>query len=173
MKKPFAFKTLGVAFAAVSCVVAPPMIQADNDDDDDDVRVTTVRREVVIRPEVTRTFVEGYAVPTEYHTHFTSVPLPENPNVVVRYRNGRAYYMDTNDWKIVKVVTLNPATVDAPLAAEVNTYVPGYSVPVEHRTHFVDLPPPPTTGVTVRYYNGTAYYMDPSYKIVRTVRLNP
>jgi hypothetical protein len=35
---------------------------------------------------------------------------------------------------------------------------------------FIDVPNP-EAGMSVRYYNNTAYYMDPSYRIVRTVPL--
>lgn len=170
---PFSSSLPAVLVTALACAAAtlPLHVRADNDDDDEDG--VTVRREVVIQPEVTRTFVDGYVVPQQYHTHFTPLPPPSQPNVVLRYHNGRAYYLDSNDWKVVKVVTLNPSSAPGPgLSAEVNTYVEGASVPVEHRTHFVELPPP-STGVTVRYYNGTAYYMDGGYKIVRTVRLVP
>jgi hypothetical protein len=119
----------------------------------------------MLAPEVTSTFVEGYTVPTEYHTHFTELP-PVEENVVIRYRAGRAYYIDQDSWKIVRVVTVNPALQ----AESETTFVEGSVIPEAQRTTLVELPQP-DANLTVRYYNDTAYYMDPEYRIVRTVRL--
>jgi len=120
----------------------------------------------MLAPEVTSTFVEGYTVPTEYHAHFSTLPPAESGDVVLRYRAGRAYYVDSNSWKIVRVVNLNPA-----VQAEADpTFVEGYVIPEQQRTTLVELPKP-EANITVRYYNDTAYYMDPSHRIIRTVRL--
>lgn len=120
----------------------------------------------LLAPEVTSTFVEGYTVPTEYRTHFSALPPVQSEKVVVRYRAGRAYYIDSDSWKIVRVVTVDPR-----LQTDVDTtFVEGYVIPEAQRTTLVELPQP-EANLTVQYYNGTAYYMDPSYRIVRTVRL--
>ncbi|MCB1242251.1 MAG: hypothetical protein KDN04_05905 [Verrucomicrobiae bacterium] len=55
---------------------------------------------------------------------------------------------------------------------EDTAFVAGYVIPEERRTRFVEVPNPDDQ-VNVRYYNNTAYYMDSSYQIVRTVPLIP
>lgn len=120
----------------------------------------------MLAPEVTSTFVEGYTVPTEYHTHFSELPPVDGDKTVIRYRGGRAYYIDSDTWKIVRVVNVNSGA-----GAEADkTFVEGYVIPEQQRTTLVEVPRP-DANLTVRYYNNTAYYMDPNYRIVRTVRL--
>lgn len=103
------------------------------------------------------------------HRFGGSSPAIEGENVVVRYHRGRAYYVNKNDWKIVRVVDL-----DTSIKAENEdtAFVAGYVIPEERRTRFVEVPNPDDQ-VNVRYYNNTAYYMDSSYQIVRTVPLIP
>ncbi len=120
-----------------------------------------------LKPEVNATLVEGFTIPAEYRTYFSDVPAPEKENVVVRYQSGRAYYVNSDDWKIVRVIKLDPS-ID--VAKEDAVFVEGYVIPEDRRTRFVEVPSPEER-VTVRFYNNTAYYLDPSYRIVRTVPL--
>ena len=91
----------------------------------------------------------------------------EGENVVVRYYGGRAYYVNSNDWKIVRVAELDPSIE---VTTETSAFVEGYVIPDTYRTRFVEVPAA-DAGMSVRYYNNTAYYMDSSYRIVRTVPL--
>ena len=173
MKPYLIIKTLGSGLIALGLFATPAALAQD------DVKIKIKDNKVKIKgegaveaarellaPEVTSTFVEGYTVPTEYHAHFTELPPLESDRVVIRYHAGRAYYVDSDSWKIVRVVTVNPA-----LQAEANAaFVEGYVIPEAQRSTFVEVPRP-QENVTVRYYNNTAYYMDPDYRIVRTVRL--
>ncbi len=173
MKPYLIIKTLGSGLIALGLFASPAALAQD------DVKIKIKDNKVKIKgegaveaarellaPEVTSTFVEGYTVPTEYHAHFTELPPLESDRVVIRYHAGRAYYVDSDSWKIVRVVTVNPA-----LQAEANAaFVEGYVIPEAQRSTFVEVPRP-QENVTVRYYNDTVYYMDPDYRIVRTVRL--
>jgi len=118
---------------------------------------------------VNETFVKGYTIPNEYQTHFTEVPAVEGENVVVRYYGGRAYYVNSSDWKIVRVVDLDAS---GEVTSEDSVYIEGYVIPDTNRTRFIEVPNP-DAGMNVRYYNNTAYYLDSSYRIVRTVPLMP
>lgn len=156
-------KSLVAATAALG-LIAVPVVQAD----DDQTTVTVETREA-LSPEVTSTFVEDYTIPTQYRTYFTEVPTVEEENVVVRYAYGRAYYVNSDDWKIVRVVELDP-TVE--VSSEAAVFVEGYVIPETYRTRLVEVPTPEPE-VRVRYYNNTAYYVDSSYRIVRAVPLRP
>jgi len=176
MKKHSLFNTinrLGAAIAVIGFAIAIPVIHADDETKikikDNKVKIKGKGAAEMLKPEVTNTFVDGYTVPTEYQTHFTEVPAVQEENVVVRYYGGRAYYVNSNDWKIVRVVDLDSS---AEVTADTSAYVEGYVIPETTRTRFIDVPNP-DAGLSVRYYNNTAYYMDPSYRIVRTVRLMP
>ncbi len=167
MKPYLIIKTLGSGLIALGLFASPPALAQD------DVKIKIKDNKVKIKgegaveaareilaPEVTSTFVEGYTVPTE------ELPPLESNDVVIRYHAGRAYYVDSDSWKIVRVVNVNPA-----LQAEANAaFVEGYVIPEAQRTTFVEVPRP-EENITVRYYNDTVYYMDPNYRIVRTVRL--
>lgn len=120
----------------------------------------------MLAPEVTSTFVEGYTVPTEYHAHFSTLPPVESESVVIRYDGGRVYYIDSDSWKIVRVVNTSPSVQ----ATTSTTLVEGTVIPEDRRSALMEIPVPEASN-TVRFYNNTAYYMDPSYRIVRTVRL--
>lgn len=120
----------------------------------------------MLAPEVTSTFVEGYTVPTEYHDHFSTLPPVESESVVIRYDAGRVYYIDSDSWKIVRVVNTSPSVQ----ATASTTLVEGAVIPEERRSALMEIPVPEASN-TVRFYNNTAYYMDPNYRIVRTVRL--
>ncbi len=85
----------------------------------------------------------------------------------MRYHRGRAYYVNSNDWKIVRVVDLDPSIK---MAEEDSAFVKDYVIPEDRRTRFIDVSNPDAK-LSVRYYNNTAYYMDSSFRIVRTVRL--
>ncbi len=146
---------LAVATAALG-VIAVPFAQAEE---------LVVR--TPLKTEVTETFVDGYKVPNQYRTYFTEFPTVEEKNVVVRYHNGRAYYVNNTDWKIVRVVELDPSMK---MQKEDSVYVQGYVIPENNRTRFIDVPNPDKE-VSVRYYNNTAYYMNSDFEIVRTVRL--
>lgn len=167
-------KRLSAAIAVLGFIAAVPVIQAD--DDKPKVKIKNNKVKIkgkgaleMLKPEVSASFVDGYTVPTEYQTHFTEVPAAEAENVVVRYRNGRAYYVNTTDWKIVRVVDLDSSVE---VSADDTAFVEGYVIPDTYRTRFIEVPNP-DAGLNVRYYNNTAYYMDPSYRIVRTVPLMP
>lgn len=173
MKPYLIIKSLGSGLIALGLFASFPAMGQDDVKikiKDDKVKIkgkgaVEAAREM-LAPEVTSTFVEGYTVPTEYHTHFTELPPLESENVVIRYSGGRAYYIDSNSWKIVRVVNLNPS-----VQTEANTaFVEGYVIPEAQRSTLVEVPRP-DPNLTVRYYNDTAYYMDPNYRIVRTVRL--
>jgi len=174
-KHPFikTIKHLGATIAVIGFAIAIPVIHADDETKikikDNKVKIKGKGAAEMLKPEVTNTFVDGYTVPTEYQTHFTEVPAVQEENVVVRYYGGRAYYVNSNDWKIVRVVDLDSS---AEVTADTSAYVEGYVIPETTRTRFIDVPNP-DAGLSVRYYNNTAYYMDPSYRIVRTVRLMP
>jgi len=122
----------------------------------------------MLKPEVTKTWIQGYTVPQEYQSHFTEVPRPEADNIVVRYYGGRAYYVNATDWTIVRAVELDPSVE---VTTETSTFVEGYVIPDRYRTRFVEVPNP-DAGMSVRYYGNTAYYMDDQYRIVRTVPLS-
>lgn len=183
-----ALKGFGLTIAALGLFVAIPASQADDDkkvkikdgNNDDDAKIKIkdgdggkvkikgdAAREM-LKPEVTKTWVQGYTVPQEYQNHFTEVPRPEGDNVVVRYYGGRAYYVNSNDWKIVRAVELDPSVQ---VTAETSAFVEGYVIPDTYRTRFVEVPNP-DAGMSVRYYGNTAYYMDDQYRIVRTVPLS-
>lgn len=129
------------------------------------MRSQTNREE--IDPKIISTWVKGATVPQEYHSLFVELPPVEQANVVVRYRGGRVFYINQNDWKIVRVVELDPGV---PVPPEDAVFVEGYLVPAPHRERFVEVPTP-DDGVSVRIYDGTAYYTDPHYRITRTVKL--
>lgn len=150
-----------VTATAVLGFIAVPFIQAQ------DGQTITKTERTPLGTEVTKTFVDGYQVPNEYHTYFTDFPTVEEKDVVVRYQNGRAYYVNSNDWKIVRVVDL-----DSSMKAEKedSVFVEGYVIPEDRRTNFIEVPNPEEE-VSVRYYNNTAYYMNSDYEIVRTVNL--
>ena len=177
MKNPTLLNTvkrLGTAIALLGLITAIPMAQADDDKakvkiKDNKVKIKGKGAREMLKPEVTASFVNGYTIPNEYHTHFTEVPAVEGENVVVRYRGGRAYYVNSTDWKIVRVVDLDSSVE---VAADDAAFVEGYVIPNTYRTRFIEVPNP-DAGLSVRYYNNTAYYMDPSYRIVRTVPLMP
>lgn len=183
IKLPTLAKSLGASLAMLGLIIAVPVSQADDDEkpkikikngDDSKVKIKDNKVKIkgdaardLLKPEVTSSWIDGYTVPNEYHTHFTEVPAVKEDNVVVRYYGGRAYYVNSNDWKIVRVAELDPSVE---VTTETSAFVEGYAIPETHRTRFVEMPNP-DAGVTVRYYNNTAYYMDPQYRIVRTVSL--
>lgn len=176
MKKIPIFKTIkniGAAIAVIGLVAAIPVIAADDDTKikikDNKVKIKGKGAAEMLKPEVSAAFVDGYTVPTEYQTHFTEVPAVQEENVVVRYYGGRAYYVNSTDWKIVRVVDLDTSVE---VTSDSGVYVEGYVIPETTRTRFIEVPNP-EAGMSVRYYNNTAYYMDPSYRIVRTVPLMP
>lgn len=180
---------LGTAVAALGLVIALPSLTAQDDtrpkvtvngenqnagDDDSKVKIKKNKVKIkgraardLLKPEVTSAWVEGSTVQAEHREHLTELPPIEKDNVVVRYRAGRAYYVNSNDWKIVRVVDLDPSVE---VSEEDAVFVEGYVIPETRRTQFVEVPNP-DGGVTVRYYNNTAYYLDPQYRIVRTVSL--
>lgn len=177
MKSYLTIRTLGSGLIALGLFASSPAVAQNPNQDDVKIKIKDNKVKIkgkgaveaareLLAPEVSSTFVEGYTVPTEYHTHFTELPPLESDKVVIRYNAGRAYYIDSDSWKIVRVVNLNPA-----VQAEANAaFVEGYVVPETQRSTLVEVPRP-ETNLTVRYYNDTAYYMDPNYRIVRTVRL--
>ena len=125
----------------------------------------------ILKTEVTETFVDGYTVPEQYRIHFTEVPKVEVEDVVVRYHNGRAFYLNNKDWKIVRVVELN-TSFEA--TDEDEMLVEGYVIPENRRTRFIEVSKPEADAeVNVRYLNNTVYYMDSDYRILRSVRLTP
>jgi hypothetical protein len=134
----------------------------------DDSRTVVEVERVALKPEVTATFVDGYTVPGEYRTHFTEFPAIDGTDVVVRYHKGRAYYVNKGDWKIVRVVDLDPTVKTAKEYAD---FVQGYVIPENRRVGFVEVPTP-EAAVHVRYYNNAAYYMDSSFRIIRIVPLH-
>lgn len=148
------------AFAALG-LIAVPAVHAQ-----DKTKPLKVDREP-LKTEVTQTFVDGYTVPDQYRTYFAEFPVIKDKNVVVRYHNGRAYYVNKTDWKIQRVVELDPSIK---MEEESAAFVQGYMIPENLRTRFFDIPDP-EEAVSVRYYNNTAYYMDADFRIVRTVRL--
>ena len=164
-------QSLGAAIAVLGLVAVIPSVQADDDAPkikikDDKIKIKGKDALEMLKPEVAATFVDGYTVPSEYQTHFTEIPAGEAKDVFVRYRGGRAYHVDSTG-KILRIVDLDP-TIERTEADA--AFVEGYMIPETHRTQFVEVPNP-DAGMTVRYYNNTAYYMDPQYRIVRTVRL--
>ena len=183
---PSNLKRLGASLAMLGLIVAVPTLRADDDKkvkvkdgengetkvkikdgEGGKVKIKGQAARDLLKPEVTKTWVEGYTVPQEYQTHFTEVPRPEDDNVVVRYYGGRAYYVNSNDWKIVRAVELDSSVE---VTTETSAFVEGYVIPDTYRTRFVEVPNP-DAGMSVRYYNNTAYYMDDQYRIVRTVPL--
>jgi len=164
-------KRLGTAIAVLGLIAAVPIVGADDETKikikENKVKIKGKGARELLKPEVTETFVDGYTIPNEYQTHFTEVPAVEGENVVVRYYGGRAYYVNSNDWKIVRVVDLNPSVE---VATDASAYIEGYVIPDSSRTRFIEVPNP-DDGLSVRYYNNTAYYVDSSYRIVRTVPL--
>jgi hypothetical protein len=166
------WKHLAAAIALLGLTAAVPSLQADDDTKvkvkDNKVVVKGKGARELLKPEINQTFVQGYTVPNEYQTHFTEVPAVESNNVVMRYYGGRAYYVNSSDWTIQRVVDLDASYE---VSAEDAVYVQGYAIPETNRTRFIEVPNP-DAGVSVRYYNNTAYYMDPSYRIIRTVPLS-
>lgn len=164
-------KRLGTAIAVLGLIGAVPLVEADDETKikikENKVKIKGKGAGELLKPEVNETFVEGYTVPNEYQTHFREVPAVREENVVVRYYGGRAYYVNSTDWKIVRVVEIDPSVETT---ADTSAYVEGYVIPDSSRTRFIEVPTP-DDGVSVRYYNNTAYYMDSSYRIVRTVPL--
>jgi len=67
---------------------------------------------------------------------------------------------------------LRQAKLSVEVTSEDAAFVEGYVIPDTYRTRFVEVPNP-DAGVRVRYYNNTAYYIDPSYRIVRALPLQP
>jgi hypothetical protein len=170
-KRITTLQRFGTAIAFLGLVAAVPLAQADDDTKikikENKVKIKGKGARELLKTEVNETFVKGYTIPNEYQTHFTEVPAVEGENVVVRYYGGRAYYVNSSDWKIVRIVDL-----DAPgeVTSEDAVYVEGYVIPDTNRTRFIEVPNP-DAGLSVRYYNNTAYYLDSSYRIVRTVPL--
>lgn len=154
-------KSLLTATAALG-FIAVPLVQAD------EARIAIRADRAPLTTEVTKTFVDGYKVPNQYRTYFTEFPTIEEENVVLRYHNGRAFYVNSNDWKIVRVVELDPSIK---AQEEDSVFVQGYVIPEERRTRFIEVPNPDKE-VSVRYYNNTAYYMNSDFEIVRTVNLS-
>ena len=154
-------KSLITATAALGFIAVPIVLA------DDERTVITVDR-TPLKTEVTETFVDGYTVPDQYRTYFTEFPQIEEENVVVRYQNGRAYHVNKEDWKIVRVVDLDSSVE---VAEEDSVLVKGDVIPEARRTRFIEVPTPEEK-MSVRYYNNTAYYMDSDFRIVRTVRLS-
>lgn len=153
-------KSLATAIAALG-IIGAPSLQAQEKHEafkGDRKPLTT---------EVTETFVDGYTVPDQYRTHFTEFPAIKGDDVVVRYQNGRAYYVNKSDWKIQQVVELDPSIK---LEEESTVFVEGYMIPENLRTRFIEVPSPEVE-TSVRYYNNTAYYMNSDFQIIRTVRL--
>lgn len=165
-------KRLASAIAVLGLIAAVPSLHADDDTKvkvkDNKVVVKGKGARELLKPEINQTFVQGYTVPNEYQTHFTEVPAVESNNVVVRYYGGRAYYVNSSDWAIQRVVDLDTSVQ---MSSEDAAYVQGYVIPETNRTRFIEVPNP-DAGVSVRYYNNTAYYMDSSYRIIRTVPLS-
>lgn len=165
---------LGLALPSIQAQDAPDKVKIKEGDGESKIKIKDNKVKVkgkaardLLKPEVTSAWVQGYTVPDEYREYFTEVPVAERDSVVVRYRAGRAYYINQDDWSIVRVVDVDPSVE---VSSEDSVYVTGYVIPEARRTQFVEVPAP-DSGVTVRYYNNTAYYMDPSYRIVRTVPL--
>jgi len=156
------FKNL-VTATAVLGFVAVPLVLADKNQP-----AATDKDRAPLTTEVTQTFVEGYTVPSQHRTHFTELPAIEEEKVVVRYHNGRAYYVNSDNWTIQRVVELDPSIK---LDKDSSVYVEGYMIPEAARTRFIDVPKPEGK-MSVRYYNNTAYYMDSDFRIVRTVKLS-
>ncbi len=163
MKKNIQYTTIKGLVTAIAALglIAVPFVQAD-----DERTVVEVDR-TPLKADVNATFIDGYTIPTQYRTYFTEVPAIEGENVVVRYHSGRAYYVNSNDWKIVRVVDLDSSLE---VAEEDAAMIEGYVIPEDRRTRFIEVPNPDAE-VSVRYYNNTAYYLDSSYRIVRTVPL--
>lgn len=163
MKKYYQNTTLKSLITATAALgfIAVPLVQADQE------RVAIQVDRTPLKTEVTETFVDGYKVPNQYRTYFTEFPEFEE-NVVVRYHKGRAYYVNSDNWKIVRVVDLDSSIE---LEKEDSVFVQGYVIPEERRTRFIEVPKPDEK-LNVRYYNNTAYYVDSDFKIVRTVDLS-
>jgi|GEM_PF-1471239 hypothetical protein len=166
-------KHLGAAIVIVGLNASIPFVHSDDDTKvkvkDGKVKMKGKDARELLKPEVNATFIDGYTIPSEYQTHFTEVPAVEGANIVVRYYGGRAYYVNSNDWKIQRVVDLDTSIE---VSSDAAVYVEGYVIPDANRTRFIEVPNP-DSGVSIRYYNNTAYYMDPSYRIIRTVPLMP
>ncbi len=174
MKTLNTIKRIAASVVVLSVLTAVPVIQADDNKPkikikDNKVKIKGEGALEMLKPEVSSAFVDGYTVPNEYQTHFREVPVVTEKNVSVRYYGGRAYYVNSNDWKIQRVVDLDS---NVEVTSDSSAFVEGYVIPDTYRTRFVEVPNP-DAGMSVRYYNNTAYYMDPSYKIVRTVPLMP
>ena len=75
----------------------------------DRVKVKGKAARDLLKPEVTSAWVDGYTVPNEYHTQFTEIPVVKEDNVVLRYYNGRAYYVNSDNWTIVRVTEIDPS----------------------------------------------------------------
>lgn len=152
---------------AVKVRDANPIPREDPVKADDDRTAVKVDR-VPLKADVNATFVDGYTIPNQYQTYFTEVPAIEGENVIVRYHGGRAYYVNNDDWKIVRIVDLDSSIK---VAEEDSAFIKGYVIPEDRRTRFVEVPNPDAK-ISVRYYNNNAYYMDSSFRIVRIVRLS-
>lgn len=118
-------------------------------------------------PKITSAWVKGETIPKEYHALLVELPPIERADMEMRYREGRVYYINQNEWKIVRVAELDPGTRVAPLES---AFVEGYVVPDQLRAGFTEMPSPdPET--SVRVYNNTAYYMDSEGRIIQTMKL--
>lgn len=118
-------------------------------------------------PKITSGWVKGTTIPKDYHTLLVELPLIEQENVGMRYREGSVFYINQEDWKIIRVAELDPGTQVTPPET---VFVEGYVVPDPLRKEFMEMPTP-EAGTVVRVYNDTAYYMDSEDRIVRTEKL--
>lgn len=131
------------------------------------MRNQTNRQE--LDPKITSAWVKGATIPQEYHALLVELPPIEQDDVAMHYREGRVYYINQKEWKIVHVAELDPGTQVAPLES---VFIEGYVVPDQLRAGFVEMPSPePDT--TVRVYNNNVYYMDSEGRIIRTSKLTP
>lgn len=167
--------TAGLGFIAAPLAFAqgsnkPPYTPSNTQEN---TQGTTQERTVVkvdrtpLKSEVTDQFVEGYTIPDQYRTYFTAFPEVEEKDVVVRYQKGRAYHVNSKDWKIVRVVDLDSSIE---IEKEDSALVRGYVIPEDRRTRFISVPKAEKEQ-RVHYFNNTAYYTNSDFEIVRTVRL--
>lgn len=120
MKRNSILKTIGAAGVALALAGGSVLAQQDADIKvkGDKVTIKSEEGKVTIKgpgseelankllaPEIEATMVEGYVIPREYRTYFQPIPDPE-PDVIVRYYNGRAYYVTPDTYRIVRVVPL-------------------------------------------------------------------
>lgn len=169
-------KYFGTAITALSFATAAPLAYSDEVEveigdteievEDGRVEIERDGDEVEITPEVSVKFVEGYVIPEVYRTRLTTIPMPEQEGVTIRYYGGRAYFVDTETFKIIRAVPLHPSkTVVADL-------VEGSTVPETYRTRLVDVPLPEEEDITIRYINGRICYVNPeTFEIVRVLPL--